>query len=95
MRDLRTCAVEISDVEKFARFQVFRNFNWTARSCYVYLPDVDFMSSSSLDLVDCGRFCVKPAVPVLEDDFVDLAGLNRVGLSSAACSMGCWGGLAI
>ena len=53
------------------------------------------MSSRSLDLVDCGRFGVKPVVPVLEDDFVDFAGLNRVGLSSAACSMGGCGDLAI
>ena len=53
------------------------------------------MSPRSLDLVDCGRFCVMPVVPVLVDDFVHLAGLNRVGLLSAACSLGCCGVLTI
>ena len=53
------------------------------------------MSPRLLDLVVCGRFCVMPVVPVLVDDFVDFAGLNRVGILSAACSMGRCGDLAI
>ena len=53
------------------------------------------MSPRSFNLVGCGRFCVISVVPVLLDDFVDFAGLYRVGILSVACSMGCCGNLAI